>query len=115
MRANVLTKGTLPPVGHPLSEGEERDRTYRTDMTNRTMKAIRIMIVLVGMLLAGCQERNEKVECREMVGRGVAAQPFVREDGYGWEAKPELTEEDSVGLAMRRTRRLLIDDGPLYY
>ena len=32
------------------------------------------MIVLVGMLLAGCQERNEKVECREMVGRGVAAQ-----------------------------------------
>ena len=60
-------------------------------------------------------ERNEKVECREMVGRGVAAQPFVGEDGYGWEAKPELTKEDSVGLAMRRMRLLLIDDGPLYY
>ena len=78
------------------------------------MKATRIYTLLALLLMAGCRERNEKVECREMVGRGVAAQPFVREDGYGWEAKPELTEEDSVGLAMRRTRRLLIDDGPLY-
>ena len=79
------------------------------------MKATRIYTLLALLLMAGCRERNEKVECREMVGLGVAAQPFVREDGYGWEAKPELTKEDSVGLAMRRMRRLLIDDGPLYY
>ena len=79
------------------------------------MKATRIYTLLTLQLMAGCRERNEKVECREMVGRGLVAQPFVEEDGDGWEAKPELTEEDSVGLAMRRTRRLLIDDGPLYY
>ena len=79
------------------------------------MKKLRFYTLLAFLLMAGCQERNEKVECREVVGRGLVAQPFVGEDGYGWEAKPELTKEDSVGLAMRRMRRLLIDDGPLYY
>ena len=54
MRANVLTTDSPAAARHPLLEGEEEDRTYRTDMTNRMMKAIRILMMVVGMMVVGC-------------------------------------------------------------
>ena len=50
MRANVLTTDSPAAARHPLLEGEEEDGTYRTDMTNRMMKAIRILMMVVGMI-----------------------------------------------------------------
>ena len=100
----MLTKWTPPD---PLSEGEG------TNKTNGTMRAIRIIILIAMMLLAGCQDRKADEARHEVAGSEEGYWPFVEGESYEWEMKRELKEEDSVRL-MRMMRRLM-DEGPMYY
>ena len=100
----MLTKWTPPD---PLSEGEG------TNKTNRTMRAIKIIILVAGMLLAGCQDRKADEARHEVAGSEEGYRPFDEGEAYEWEMKTELKEEDSVRL-MRMMRRLM-DEGPMYY
>ena len=100
-RANEWT----PP--DPLSEGEG------TNKTNGTMRAIRIIILVAVMLLAGCQDRKADEARHEEAGSEEGYRPFDEGEAYEWEMKRELKEEDSVRL-MKMIRRLM-DEGPMYY
>ena len=57
-------------IPDPLSEGEG------TNKTNRTMRAIRIIILIAVMLLAGCQKKEEPAsseanKLEEIMDQGV--------------------------------------------
>ena len=77
------------------------------------MRAIRIIILVVVMLLVGCQDRKADEARHEVAGSEEGHRPFVEGEAYEWEMKRELKEEDSVRL-MRMMRRLM-DEGPMYY
>ena len=81
------------------------------------MRAIRIIILVAVMLLAGCQDRKADEARHEVAGSEEGHRPFDEGEAYEWEMKwemkRELKEEDSVRL-MRMMRRLM-DEGPMYY